>query len=41
MLRRRLAPEARVDMLRVDCLLQACQLPPQVARPLEAVIVIF
>src|SRR5512144_2312332 len=38
MLRRRLAPQARVDMLRVDRLLQPRQLPPQVARPLEAVV---
>src|SRR5437868_14596501 len=31
--RRRLAPEPRVDVLRVDRLLQPRQLPPQVARP--------
>ena len=32
-LRRRLAPEPRMDMLGVDGLLQPCQLPAQVARP--------
>ena len=35
-LRRRLAPEPRVDVLGIDRLLQPHQLPPQVARPLEA-----
>src|SRR5262249_9714847 len=34
-LRRRLAPQPRVDVLRVDRLLQPRQLAPQVARPLE------
>src|SRR5512135_2785998 len=32
-LRRRLAPEPWVDVLRIDRLLQSCQLPPQVAWP--------
>src|SRR5262249_14684752 len=37
-LRRRLTPEPRVDVLRVDRLLQPRQLPPQIARPAEAAI---
>src|SRR5512135_334951 len=36
MLRRRLAPQPWVDVLRVDRLLQPRQLPPQVARPAVA-----
>src|SRR6266702_3599945 len=35
MLCRRQTSQTRVDVLSVDCLLQPCQLPTQIARPLE------